>query len=87
MLGKVRGNPAVSGFGMPVGGDALANSYYKIEDGHVVIVHIEVRGSCPARAMRRNQRTASPKIYAAMDDVASPKATSRRHTVCAFQNS
>jgi hypothetical protein len=72
MLGKVGGNPAVSAFEMPLGGDALANACRKIEDGHVVLVHIEVRGSCPARATRRNQRTASPEVYA--DDVASPNA-------------
>jgi predicted GNAT family acetyltransferase len=42
MEGEVRDNPAMSRFEMQLGGDALAVSYYKVEDGRVVLIHTEV---------------------------------------------
>jgi hypothetical protein len=39
---EIQDNPAMSRFEMPIGEDALAVSYYKIEDGRVVLLHTEV---------------------------------------------
>ncbi|WP_407156615.1 GNAT family N-acetyltransferase [Bradyrhizobium sp. STM 3557] len=42
MESEVRDNPAMSRFEMPLGNGALAVTYYKIEDGRVVLLHTEV---------------------------------------------
>jgi hypothetical protein len=39
---QIRDNPAMSRFEVPLGGDAIAVSYCKVEEGHVVLLHTEV---------------------------------------------
>jgi predicted GNAT family acetyltransferase len=39
---QIRDNAAMSRFEMPLGGDALAVSYYKVEEGRIVPLHTEV---------------------------------------------
>jgi predicted GNAT family acetyltransferase len=39
---QIRDNPAMSRFEMPLGGNALAVSYYKVEDGRIILLHTEV---------------------------------------------
>jgi hypothetical protein len=39
---EIQDNPAMRRFERPIGEDALAASYYKIEDGRVVLLHTEV---------------------------------------------
>jgi uncharacterized protein len=42
----------MSRFEMPIGEDALAASYYKIEDGRVVLLHTEVAQELPGQRLR-----------------------------------
>ncbi|SDJ67110.1 hypothetical protein SAMN05216338_105921 [Bradyrhizobium sp. Rc2d] len=42
MESNIRDNPTMSRFEMPLGDDALAVAYYKVEDGRVVLLHTEV---------------------------------------------
>jgi uncharacterized protein len=48
----IQDNPAMSRFEMPIGEDALAASYYKIEDGRVVLLHTEVAQELPGQRLR-----------------------------------
>lgn len=42
MDAEIKDNPEMHRFELPLGGDALAVSYYKEEDGRVVLLHTEV---------------------------------------------
>ena len=42
MSSKVKENPEQHRFELPLGNDVIAAAYYRIEDGHVVLVHTEV---------------------------------------------
>ena len=66
MESDIRDNPAMSRFEMPVGDGALAVAYYKVEDGRVVLLHTEMRKSCPAESTDRGRRMAFSKRCDAM---------------------
>jgi predicted GNAT family acetyltransferase len=40
--GEIRDNPAMSRFELPLGDDAIAVAYYKVEDDRVLLLHTEV---------------------------------------------
>lgn len=42
MASDIRDNPALGRFEMPIGDNALAVAYYKVEDGRVVLLHTEI---------------------------------------------
>lgn len=42
MDAEIKDNPEMHRFELPLGGDALAVTYYKEEDGRVVLLHTEV---------------------------------------------
>lgn len=42
MDAEIKDNPEKHRFELPLGGDALAVTYYKEEDGRVVLLHTEV---------------------------------------------
>jgi hypothetical protein len=42
MDSQIRDNKAMSRYEMPLGGDALAVSYYKVEEGRIILLHTEV---------------------------------------------